>query len=73
MICPSWVVSNMTDMERKVSPELDAMVKMIVPSGRMAFPDEVSEMIVFLSSPAASFITGQAIVIDNGMTLTAKI
>ena len=37
-----------------------------VPLGRWADPREVAEAIVFLASPAASFITGVALPVDGG-------
>jgi NAD(P)-dependent dehydrogenase (short-subunit alcohol dehydrogenase family) len=37
-----------------------------VPIGRMAEPEETAELIYFLVSPAASFITGANIIIDGG-------
>ena len=38
-------------------------------TGRLATPEEIAEAIVFLVSPAASFITGIALPIDGGATL----
>lgn len=36
--------------------------------GRMGTPDEIAGGIVYLSSPAASFVTGSELVVDGGMT-----
>lgn len=38
-----------------------------VPLGRMATPDEIANIIVFLSSDVAAFITGSSIVADGGV------
>ncbi len=37
-----------------------------IPAGRMAEPGEVGQVIAFLCSPAASYLTGQAVVVDGG-------
>ena len=39
------------------------------PMGRLGRPEEIAELAVYLASDAAQFITGQAIVIDGGLTL----
>jgi NAD(P)-dependent dehydrogenase (short-subunit alcohol dehydrogenase family) len=50
------------------NPELFASALALNPTGRMATPREVANAVVFLSSPAASFITGTNLLVDGALT-----
>lgn len=49
-------------------PELFATALALNPTGRMATPKEVANAVVFLSSSAASFITGTNLLVDGALT-----
>lgn len=46
-------------------------IKAAVPMGRIAVAEEVADVVVFLCSKRSSYMTGSALVVDGGTTLTA--
>jgi 3-oxoacyl-[acyl-carrier protein] reductase len=46
----------------------EAAAREQVPAGRLGTPDEVAAAAVFLCSAAASYVTGQALLVDGGLT-----
>lgn len=56
-----------TDMIQNMEPILrDRLLKQI-PLNRVAFPDEIANLIHFICSPEASYINGQNFIIDGGL------
>ncbi len=58
-----------TELTQHLSEELVARAKGNTPLGRLAEPDDVAQVIVFLCSDAARHITGEIIRVDGGQAL----
>ena len=48
--------------------ELEAALIAEIPMGRLGRPEEIAEAVLWLCGSGASFVTGQAIVVDGGYT-----
>lgn len=70
-ICPGWVDTPFNDgfWLHQEDPALAlAQLKKTIPLGRQAKPEEIAGSVLYLLSDAASYVTGQALVIDGGHT-----
>lgn len=71
-ICPGTVETpSLYDRMRAQGDVEKAKAAFIArqPMGRMAQPEEIAEMVVYLASEDTAFITGQALVIDGGWSI----
>ncbi|HEY5426579.1 MAG TPA: glucose 1-dehydrogenase [Candidatus Tumulicola sp.] len=66
-VCPGAVD---TPMDAKLKSERGKYEKLLseIPLGRMAKPEEIAELCVYLASDAGAYVTGASYVIDGGMT-----
>lgn len=62
-VAPGFIVTEMTD---RLSPETRDGLLSLVPLARLGQPEDVAELVAFLASDKAGYITGQVITIDGG-------
>jgi 3-oxoacyl-[acyl-carrier protein] reductase len=58
-----------TDMTAAMTPEARETLVSQIPLSRLGTPEDVANLVTFLSSDAASYITGQVYVVDGGMVM----
>ncbi|WP_043263121.1 SDR family NAD(P)-dependent oxidoreductase [Streptomyces sp. CT34] len=65
---PGWTRTDMTAFAYRTAPVSDWLMAH-VPLGRWAEPEEVAWAALYLASPAAGHLTGQALVLDGGVSV----
>jgi NAD(P)-dependent dehydrogenase (short-subunit alcohol dehydrogenase family) len=73
-VAPGHVLTPMLTISLEigsVTPEVVEARTNRIPMGRYAQPEEIASAILFLSSPAASYITGETLCVDGAITVNA--
>ena len=68
-ICPGLFMTEPNQAWAKKNPQVIETFVRAVPMGRAGEPNEIGPLAVYLASPASSYVTGAAFVIDGGYTL----
>jgi NAD(P)-dependent dehydrogenase (short-subunit alcohol dehydrogenase family) len=69
-VAPGEIATAMTGQE---NADPSATARKAIPLGRPGSAHEVAELIVWLASPASSYVTGTSVVVDGGMLLMAAV
>ena len=59
--------------EEAYTPEVRQTYRERIPLGRIAEPEEVADVVVFLASDAARYVTGQELLVDGGLTINGAV
>ena len=65
VVCPGFIMTDMTDV---LPDKIKTEVKERIPVKRLGAPEDIADLVCYLSGPGASYVTGQVIAVDGGMT-----
>ncbi|WP_339885468.1 glucose 1-dehydrogenase [Polaribacter vadi] len=68
-VCPGYTESALLNQLLNAKPEMDAILKSVIPMKRYGKASEIAEAVVWLASDNTKFITGQTITLDGGTSL----
>ncbi len=64
-VAPGWIP---VERHEKDPQEMKDAYKVLIPAGRWGVPQDVADAVLYLASPEASFVTGQTLCVNGGMT-----
>lgn len=68
-VCPGYTESALLNQLINAKPEMDAILKSVIPMKRYGKAEEIADAVVWLASDNTKFITGQTITLDGGTSL----
>lgn len=71
MILPGWYPTQIT--EGILASPLGERIRTLTPAGRWGNREDIGDVAVFLASPASDFVTGVALPVDGGFSITGGV
>jgi len=68
-VCPGYTESALLDQLLSAKPEMDMLLKSVIPMKRYGKASEIADAVVWLASDQTKFMTGQTITLDGGTSL----
>ena len=68
-VCPGYTESELLNQLLTTRPDMEDILKGMIPMKRFGQPSEIAEAVVWLASDNTRFITGQTITLDGGTSL----
>lgn len=68
LVSPGFVKTSLTEVSHR-DPRREKSIAQSIALGRWGEPVEIANVILFLASPMASYITGEMVVVDGGLTV----
>lgn len=68
-VCPGYTESALLDQLLSARPDMDDLLKSVIPMKRYGDTKEIADAIVWLASDQTKFTTGQTLVLDGGTSL----
>ncbi|MFL5799626.1 MAG: SDR family NAD(P)-dependent oxidoreductase [Actinomycetota bacterium] len=68
-ICPGWIDTPFNEPYWSFQRDRQAALESLessIPAGRQGTPEDVADVVTFLASPAARYVTGSSVVVDGG-------
>lgn len=67
-VAPGYIrTAQLLSKENSLGPEGAEKAAEFIPMGRLGAPDDIADVIAFLASDAARYMTGQVLVVDGGL------
>lgn len=67
-VYPGAIWTQIQRAAQAAAPDMFGGLESRIPLGRIGMPDEVAQVVLFLASDRASYITGADLVVDGGLT-----